>query len=170
MLAVTILYPRAEGSTFDMDYYTSTHMPMLADAFGDLAIPTMAAAGTAAHLGLGARAVALSEVALSRMLAMHADGSEARITLALGLCQVGDSDRALATLLEIREPAPYSQAVTAVAAAMSGMADKALEESDLAVEDDTLTYLDRLLANIAACAAFMPMCSCNVSAICRPTL
>ena len=72
----------------------------LADAFGDLAIPTMAAAGTAAHLGLGARAVALSEVALARMLAMHADGSEARITLALGLCQVGDSDRALATLLD----------------------------------------------------------------------
>lgn len=35
MLAVTILYPRTEDSTFDMDYYTATHMPMLADALGD---------------------------------------------------------------------------------------------------------------------------------------
>jgi uncharacterized protein (TIGR02118 family) len=35
MLAVTILYPRAEGSTFDMDYYTSSHMPMFAEALGD---------------------------------------------------------------------------------------------------------------------------------------
>jgi class 3 adenylate cyclase/tetratricopeptide (TPR) repeat protein len=128
----------------------------LADAFGDLAIPTMAAAGTAAHLGLGARAVALSEVALSRMLAMHADGSEARITLALGLCQVGDPDRALATLLEVRQPGPYSRAVTAVAAAMSGMTDDALIEADLVVSDETSTYLDRVLADIAAGAALMP--------------
>jgi uncharacterized protein (TIGR02118 family) len=35
MIAVTILYPRAEGSTFDMDYYTSNHMPMFAEALGD---------------------------------------------------------------------------------------------------------------------------------------
>ena len=35
MIAVTILYPRTDDSTFDMDYYTSTHMPMLADALGD---------------------------------------------------------------------------------------------------------------------------------------
>ncbi len=32
---MTILYPKAEGSTFDMDYYTGTHMPMLAEALGD---------------------------------------------------------------------------------------------------------------------------------------
>jgi len=35
MLSIAILYPRTEDSTFDMDYYTSTHMPMLADALGD---------------------------------------------------------------------------------------------------------------------------------------
>jgi len=32
---MTILYPKAEGGTFDMDYYTSTHMPMVAKAMGD---------------------------------------------------------------------------------------------------------------------------------------
>ena len=35
MLVVTILYPKSEGSTFDLDYYTSTHMPMFAETFGD---------------------------------------------------------------------------------------------------------------------------------------
>lgn len=35
MIVVTILYPQSEDSTFDMDYYTATHMPMLAEAIGD---------------------------------------------------------------------------------------------------------------------------------------
>lgn len=35
MISVHIMYPRTDDSTFDMDYYTSTHMPMLADALGD---------------------------------------------------------------------------------------------------------------------------------------
>ena len=35
MLVVTILYPRTDDSTFDMDYYTSSHMPMLAESLGE---------------------------------------------------------------------------------------------------------------------------------------
>jgi uncharacterized protein (TIGR02118 family) len=36
MISVHILYPRDDdSSTFDMGYYTSTHMPMLASAIGD---------------------------------------------------------------------------------------------------------------------------------------
>ncbi|GAA4274235.1 EthD family reductase [Aquimarina gracilis] len=35
MVKVTILYPNGDGKTFDMDYYTNTHMPMLANLFGD---------------------------------------------------------------------------------------------------------------------------------------
>lgn len=31
-IRVTFLYPKTDESTFDMDYYTSTHMPMLAAA------------------------------------------------------------------------------------------------------------------------------------------
>ena len=34
MIRVTFLYPKTDESTFDMDYYTSTHMPMLAAALG----------------------------------------------------------------------------------------------------------------------------------------
>ena len=34
MTKVSILYPRAEGSTFDMDYYLTKHIPMCARLFG----------------------------------------------------------------------------------------------------------------------------------------
>lgn len=125
----------------------------MADAFGDLAMPMMAAAGTAAHLGLGSRAVALGEVAVERMQAMHASGDEARITLALGRCQVGDPDGALATLLEVRQNSPYANAVTAIASAMSGIPDETITAADVVIADPTATYLDRVLAHIAAASA-----------------
>lgn len=35
MISVHILYPATDDSTFDMDYYVSTHMPMLAECIGD---------------------------------------------------------------------------------------------------------------------------------------
>lgn len=34
MIKVSIIYPNAEGNTFDMDYYANNHMPMVADLFG----------------------------------------------------------------------------------------------------------------------------------------
>ncbi|MDN5212990.1 EthD family reductase [Fulvivirgaceae bacterium BMA12] len=35
MIKVTILYPNDEGKTFDMDYYSNKHMPMVASLLGD---------------------------------------------------------------------------------------------------------------------------------------
>ncbi len=35
MISVHIMYPKSDDSTFDMDYYVATHMPMLADALGE---------------------------------------------------------------------------------------------------------------------------------------
>ena len=32
---VTIMYPNGPGKTFDMEYYQTQHMPMLADLFGE---------------------------------------------------------------------------------------------------------------------------------------
>ncbi|WP_299683660.1 EthD family reductase [uncultured Dokdonia sp.] len=32
---VTILYPNSDGTTFDMDYYSNKHMPMVADLMGE---------------------------------------------------------------------------------------------------------------------------------------
>lgn len=34
MFKVSILYPNGEGSTFDLDYYEKTHMPMVAGFLG----------------------------------------------------------------------------------------------------------------------------------------
>ena len=35
MVKVAILYPNGEGKTFDMDYYSKKHMPMVASLLGD---------------------------------------------------------------------------------------------------------------------------------------
>lgn len=35
MIKVTVLYPNGEGKRFDMDYYVSKHMPMIAELLGD---------------------------------------------------------------------------------------------------------------------------------------
>lgn len=35
LFKVTIMYPNGEGSTFDMDYYETKHMPMVAGFLGD---------------------------------------------------------------------------------------------------------------------------------------
>lgn len=35
MVKVTIMYPNGEGKTFDMDYYSKKHMPMVASLLGD---------------------------------------------------------------------------------------------------------------------------------------
>jgi uncharacterized protein (TIGR02118 family) len=35
MIKVTILYPNGEGKKFDMDYYSTKHMPMIANLLGD---------------------------------------------------------------------------------------------------------------------------------------
>ena len=32
---INILYPHADGKTFDMDYYRNSHMPMVAELFGE---------------------------------------------------------------------------------------------------------------------------------------
>lgn len=35
MIKVTILYPNADGKTFNMSYYSNKHMPMIANLLGD---------------------------------------------------------------------------------------------------------------------------------------
>jgi uncharacterized protein (TIGR02118 family) len=35
MITLTAMYPNTEGSTFDYDYYMSTHVPLVAGFFGD---------------------------------------------------------------------------------------------------------------------------------------
>ena len=35
MMRLTILYPTTEGASFDLEYYCTTHMPLLASSLGD---------------------------------------------------------------------------------------------------------------------------------------
>ncbi|RLE23810.1 MAG: hypothetical protein DRJ50_05605 [Actinobacteria bacterium] len=125
----------------------------LGDSFGDLAFPAMAAAGAAVHLGFGERAVVIGELALDRLTKMGADGTESRTTLALGLCQVGRPDEALAALLESERPTPYGLAVHAIAAAMTEDFASPVEDAVAVWDDPGASYLDRVLVDVAAAVA-----------------
>ena len=71
MIAVTILYPRTDDSTFDMDYYTGTHMPMLADALGDACQSWGAAAMADGKYAAMGWAVVASQDAFNGAMAEH---------------------------------------------------------------------------------------------------
>ena len=49
-IKVSVLYPSGDGKTFDMDYYCSTHVPMVAGLLGNAAI------GATVEKGLGGAA------------------------------------------------------------------------------------------------------------------
>ena len=125
----------------------------LGESYGDFAFPSMIAAGAAVHLGLGDRAVVIGEVALAKIEAMGTEGSEVRVTLALGLCQAGRAEEALAILLDARADMPYTRAVHAIAAAMTGDFESPPDDADAVFADTGSTYLDRIYVDVAAAAA-----------------
>jgi class 3 adenylate cyclase/tetratricopeptide (TPR) repeat protein len=125
----------------------------LSDSFGSLSFPMMAAAGAAVHLGLGERALTISEQALERSVAMGADGSESRITLALALCQVGRGDEALASLDGVDQDTPYLWTVRALARAITADPLGAIADARSVDADAGSSYLDRVIAGTAAAAA-----------------
>ena len=122
----------------------------VSEFFGDLAMPNMAAAGTAAHLGLGQRGVHLGEEAVERIARMGADGSEPRITLALLLCQADRAEDAVTALLDVNVLTPYFYAVEALALALIGDGDGAIRSADVVAADPGASYLDRVIAEVAA--------------------
>ena len=125
----------------------------VSESFGDLAFPAMTAAGTAVHLGLGERSVVVAEMALERSIAMGADGSESRTTLALAYCQVGRADESLVLLEQVDRSLPYPAAVHALASALVGDAPTAVADSSTVWAVPGSTYLDRVVADVAAAAA-----------------
>ncbi|HUV19712.1 MAG TPA: adenylate/guanylate cyclase domain-containing protein [Ilumatobacteraceae bacterium] len=129
----------------------------MSESFGNLSFPMMAAAGTAVHLGLGDRALSISELALDRSLAMGADGSESRITLALALCQVGRADEALAVLEVVESVTPYMLSVRALARAITGDPSGSIDDADQVAADAGASYLDRVIAGTSAGAAAMQL-------------
>jgi class 3 adenylate cyclase/tetratricopeptide (TPR) repeat protein len=159
--AVQALAPRmralvALGRTHEAERGIEESLAM-SDSFGDLSFPMMAAAGTAVHLGLGERGLTISQQALDRSIAMGADGSESRITLALALCQVGRADEALATLDDVELASPYLHAVRALARAITADPSGSIDDADLVAADGGASYLDRVIAGVSAGAAAMQL-------------
>ncbi|HSP30153.1 MAG TPA: AAA family ATPase, partial [Ilumatobacteraceae bacterium] len=129
----------------------------MSDSFGDLSFPVMAAAGAAVHLGLGERALGISQQALDRSMAMGADGSESRITLALALCQVGRADDALAALEEVTNVTPYLCSIRALARAMTADPSGSVDDAERVEADGGASYLDRVIAGAAGATALMQL-------------
>jgi tetratricopeptide (TPR) repeat protein len=125
----------------------------ISESFGDLAFPAMTAAGAAVHMGLGERTVAIAELAVERTIAMGAEGSETRVTLVLALCQSGRPDEALILLDQVDPSHPYAAAILALASAMIGDAAASVESASVVDEAVGATYLDRVIAGVAAAAA-----------------
>ena len=50
MIKVSVMYPGGEGKTFDMDYYTQKHAPMVGELLGD------SVKGASIEKGLGSAA------------------------------------------------------------------------------------------------------------------
>ena len=69
MISVLIMYPKTDDSTFDMDYYTSTHMPMLADALGDACLSWGASTVTSGDYEAMGWAMVESQEALDNAMA-----------------------------------------------------------------------------------------------------
>jgi class 3 adenylate cyclase len=110
------------------------------------------AAGVAAHIGDGAAARREALAALETLGEDREAGYDARVTLALGLLQlgqVGEAVEALAGLPAEATGRPYGAAVGALVHAADGRLDDARAAAAAALSTEGASYLDRLLALVA---------------------
>ena len=102
---------------------------VLADAFGEMAYPVMAAAGTAMHLGKGRRAAELGAEAVRHLDTTGANVDEARVVSAFGELLDGAPEQALAVLLDVDvDVSPFGLAARATANAMLGDHKAAIDD------------------------------------------
>lgn len=127
----------------------------LSESSGSLAFPAMAAAGAAVHLGVGDRAVVVAERAVALNEEMGANAAETRTTLGLALCQAGRSDDAIGSLLDVEAAGPYTNAVTGLAFALVGDPEASLERAGQVTGEAGASYLDQVIAAVAAVGALL---------------
>src|SRR5690606_3939403 len=133
---------------------TSEELLVLSGYFGQMAFPSQGAAGTAMHLGHGARARELAADAIARLNATGANFDEARVIAAFGRLLEGDADGALAELLEVDvERSPFALAARATALVLVGDRRGALADVERQAAFASATYWDRAVARVAAAAA-----------------
>ena len=132
---------------------------VLADAFGEMAYPLMAAAGASMHAGRGEQASDLASEAVTRLGSTGANVDEGRVVLAFGRLLAADPEGALAELLAVDVGSmPFALAARATASAMCGdagraLADVAAVEAIAAAPDANVSYWDLWVARVAAAAA-----------------
>ncbi len=133
---------------------------MLADSFGQMAYPSMAAAGAAMHSGRGRRAVVLALDAGARLDTTGANIDEARVVAAFGYLLSDDPEQALTELERVAvDSSPFALAARATARAMLGDRHGAVADADsverlVAEPGSHVSYWDSWVARIAglACA------------------
>jgi class 3 adenylate cyclase/tetratricopeptide (TPR) repeat protein len=126
----------------------------LADAFGDMAYPVIAAAGVAMHSGQGERTVELASDAIDRVASTGSNVDEGLVLLSMGHVLSGKPDDALATLLDVDVAvSPFALAARALANAMIGDHDAAIADADAIAGSGEMSYFDRMLATVAGAVA-----------------
>jgi class 3 adenylate cyclase/tetratricopeptide (TPR) repeat protein len=131
---------------------------VLADSFGEMAFPAMAAAGASMHAGRGERAAALATDAVGRLDITGASVHEGRVVLAFGRLLSGDPESALAELEQVPvDHSPFALAARATAHAMLGdaaaaLADVAAVEAIAGEPDANVSYWDLWMARVAGLA------------------
>ncbi len=127
---------------------------VLSGAFGEMAYPMIAAAGTAMHLGHGKRATELSLEAVGRLDTTGANVDEGRVVSAFGQLLAGDADATLAQLLDVNvEVSPFALAARATANAVLGDHDRALADVRAVESMQSVSYWDRVVAHVAGAAS-----------------
>lgn len=147
----------ALGRFADVDR-TVEEVLALSDSFGELAYPSLAAAGAAVHVGNGRRAVEHAGDAIARLDTTGANIDEGRVLLAFGHLLGGDLDAALTALLEVDVPSsPFALAARATARVLVGDPAAALDDvravESMAGSAVEVSYWDTAMAAIAGVAA-----------------
>ena len=124
--------------------------------FDQSPFPFMAAAGIAMHAGDGKSTVALADEALERLKNVRADTGESWVIRAAGLAQIGEYDEARTALAHVdvnTESHPFAQSVHALVASLQRCDDEAIAAATAVADTVGHTYLDGVIASIAAGAA-----------------
>ncbi len=126
----------------------------LGGTFGELGMALQAAAGVAMHLGGGEMAVTLAEQVIERNLASGTNPDEAYVLLALGCCQTGALDEAVAAIERIDvEDFPFGRSARALVWAVAGDVAAAIEDAELVERERGASYFDLAVARLAGVLA-----------------
>ncbi|MEO6125886.1 MAG: adenylate/guanylate cyclase domain-containing protein [Ilumatobacteraceae bacterium] len=127
-----------------------------AEPFGESPYPLLAAAGISMHAGDGKAAVMYADEAIARMRHIAANASEPFIIRAVGQAQIGDFDSARESLEHLdgdMSDHPFAQSANALVAVLEGRPDAAIASAQLVADANGHTYLDGVVARLAAGAA-----------------